>query len=140
MLVLIVCKTISGGPADQNEAFTHWRRLRLGDRALDDGVPAQRVPSLVHPIWKIRLGPMPTIPLPPLNPDFTTGTMRARRSPPRHGLGRGTSEHALACLAGRLPGPDRGYGGGAVIGYKLPECGPRDTVISDELGHLARRT
>ena len=27
VLVLIVCKTISGGPADQNEAYTHWQNL-----------------------------------------------------------------------------------------------------------------
>ena len=76
VLVLIVCKTISGGPADQNEAYTHWQNL---DWATEHSMMVCRRNEiqLFDPVEGMRLSPVDD-PAPPLNPNFADAGQCAR--------------------------------------------------------------
>jgi hypothetical protein len=130
VLVLIVCKTISGGPADQNEAYTHWQNL---DWATEHSMMVCRRNEiqLYDPVEGMRLSPVDD-PAPPLNPNFADAGQCARA-----GIRLATDwDEAHRNTPWRVwrvgcPAPIVDMRTGALIGYKLPECGHRDTVICE---------
>ena len=141
VLVLIVCKTILAGPPDQNAAFTHWENLRMGDAALDDGVPAQRDSALRpggrHEAQSGRRSRAAA------QSEFRRNFGQCARAGIRLAMDWDDAHRNTPWRVWRVgcPSPIVDTRTGTVIGYKLPECGHRDTVIC-EIGFrdLARRT
>ena len=108
VLVLIVCKTVLAGPPDQNTAYTKWENL---DWATEHSMMVCRRNEiqLYDPVEGMKLKATDD-PAPPLNPNFADAGQCARAGIRLgHGLGPGPQKHALARVACRLPGPDRGY-------------------------------
>ena len=130
VLVLIVCKTVLAGPPDQNAAYTKWENL---DWATEHSMMVCRRNEiqLYDPVEGTRLSPADD-PAPPLNPNFADATQCARA-----GVRLATDwDQAHRNTPWRVwrvgcPAPIVDMRTGALIGYKLPECGHRDTVICE---------
>jgi hypothetical protein len=129
ILVLIVCKTISAGGPDENARFTGYKDLewatehsmmvcRRHEVQLFD--PAEGVPD---PKGK---------PTPPLNPNLAANGQCARAGMQMatdwdmHHRNSKWRVWRVGC-----PAPIVDTRTGALIGYKLPECGHRETVICE---------
>lgn len=130
VLVLFVCKTKPGGPPDQNEAFTHWQNLDWATK--DSMMICQRHEvQLFDPTEGLKLAPSDD-PAPPLNPNFADMGQCARA-----GMKLQMDwDQAHANTPWRVwrvgcPAPIIDTRTGALIGYKLPDCGHRDTVICE---------
>jgi hypothetical protein len=130
ILVLIVCKTVLAGPPDQNADFTKWENREW---ATENSMMVCRRHEiqLYDPAEGVKLAPTDD-PAPPLNPDFADFGQCARAGmrlqmdwDDQHKKGP-WRVWRVGC-----PSPIVDLRTGTVIGYKLPECGHRDTVICE---------
>ena len=130
VLVLIVCRTISAGASDQNSAFTHWENLKW-DTPNSMMVCRRNEVQLYDPAEGVKINPTDD-PTPPLNPNFTVAEQCARA-----GVTLATEwDQAHRNTPWRVwrvgcPAPIVDLRTGALIGYKLPECGHQDTVVCE---------
>ncbi|MGZ8399946.1 MAG: hypothetical protein ACXWVI_01400 [Methyloceanibacter sp.] len=130
VLVLIVCKTILAGPPDQNAAYTKWENLEWATQH-SMMVCRRNEIQLYDPVEGMRLSATDD-PAPPLNPNFAVASQCARA-----GIRLATDwDQAHRNTPWRVwrvgcPAPIVDTRTGALIGYKLPECGHRDTVICE---------
>ena len=127
VLVLFVCKTIIAGPPDQNASFTHHENREW----------ATKNSMMVCRRHEVQLfdpaeGQPDHSPASPLNPNFALASQCARAG----------IQLAIEWDQGHLntpwrvwrvgcPSPIVDRRTGHIIGYKLPECGHRDTVICE---------
>ena len=136
ILVLIVCKTISAGGPDENARFTGYKDLEWATEH------SMMVCRRTRCSYSIRLRAF-----------LTQTTSPRRRSIPT--LRQTGNALELECRSRRIgtcshrnsgwrvwrvgcPAPIVDTRTGALIGYKLPECGHRETVICEvDFGHLA---
>lgn len=130
ILVLIVCKTVLAGAPDQNAAFTHWQNL---DWATEHSMMVCRRNEiqLYDPVEGMRLSATDD-PAPPLNLNLAVASQCARVGI-RLATDWDESHRNTSWRVWRVgcPSPIVDTRTGTVIGYKLPECGHRDTVICD---------
>jgi hypothetical protein len=130
ILVLIVCKTVIAGPADQNAAFTHWENLEW---ATENSMMVCRRNEiqLYDPVEGLRLNPADD-PAPALNANFAIASQCARAGI-RLAIDWDQAHRNTKWRVWRVgcPSPIVDLRTGTVIGYKLPECGHRDTVICE---------
>jgi hypothetical protein len=130
VLVLIVCKTVLAGPPDQNAAYTKWENLEWATQH-SMMVCRRNEIQLYDPVEGMKLSPADD-PAPPLNPNFAIASQCARA-----GIRLATDwDQAHRNTPWRVwrvgcPAPIVDRRTGALIGYKLPECGHRDTVICE---------
>jgi hypothetical protein len=130
VLVLIVCKTILAGPPDENAAYTKWENLEWATQH-SMMVCRRNEIQLYDPVEGMRLSATDD-PAPPLNPNFAVASQCARA-----GIRLATDwDQAHRNTPWRVwrvgcPAPIVDTRTGALIGYKLPECGHRDTVICE---------
>jgi hypothetical protein len=130
VLVLIVCKTVVAGPPDQNAAFTHHENL---DWATENSmmVCQRHEIELFDPAEGAQLRPNDD-PAPPLSSNFALASQCAAA-----GIrlatdwDQGHRETPWRVWRIGCPTPIVDLRTGTVIGYKLPECGHRDTVICE---------
>jgi hypothetical protein len=128
--VLFVCKTVLTGIPDQNAAFTHWENR---DWAIENSkmVCQRHEIQLFDPVegMKMKPGDDPAFPL-RLN-------LAERGQCARVGIRLATdwdeSHKETRWRVWRVGCPSLivDTRTGEVIGYKLPECGHRDTVVCD---------
>lgn len=130
ILVLIVCKTVLAGPPDQNAAFTnHENREWATQHSMM--VCRRHEVQLFDPAEGVQLGPS-NAPAAPLHPNFSIAAQCARA-----GIRLATDwDQAHRSTPWRVwrigcPSPIVDRRTGALIGYKLPECGHRDTVVCE---------
>ncbi len=130
ILVLIVCKTVLAGPPDQNTAFTGYENL---DWATEHSMMVCRRNEiqLYDPVEGMRLSAADD-PAPPLNPNFAIASQCARAGI-RLATDWDRTHKNTRWRVWRVgcPSPIVDTRTGTVIGYKLPECGHRDTVICE---------
>jgi hypothetical protein len=130
VLVLIVCKTVLAGAPDPNASFTHWENLKW-DTPNSMMVCRRNEIQLYDPVEEIKLN-LADDPALPLNPNFANATQCARAgitlAAEWDEAHRNTSWRVwrLGCPAAIVD-----LSTGALIGYKLPECGHRDTVVCE---------
>jgi hypothetical protein len=130
VLVLIVCKTVLAGPPDENAAYTKWENLEWATQH-SMMVCRRNEIQLYDPVEGMKLSPADD-PAPPLNPNFAIASQCARA-----GIRLATDwDQAHRNTPWRVwrvgcPAPIVDRRTGALIGYKLPECGHRDTVICE---------
>ena len=125
VLVLIVCKTVLAGPADQNAAFTHYENLEW---ATEHSMMVCRR----HEIQLFDRGVVLIDKAVALNPNFAMASQCARAWI-RLATDWDQSHRNTPWRVWRVgcPTPIVDLRTGTVIGYKLPECGHRDTVICE---------
>jgi hypothetical protein len=130
VLVLIVCKTVLAGAPDQNSAFTNWQNLEWATEH-SMMVCRRNEIQLYDPVEGMRLSATDD-PAPPLNPNFADFGQCARAGI-RLSMDWDDSHRNTPWRVWRVgcPSPIVDTRTGTVIGYKLPECGHRDTVICD---------
>jgi len=128
ILVVIACKIVFAGPPDQNSQYTHWENTQWATE--NSMMICQRHEvQLYDPVEGMKLNPQDD-PAPALNPNFAQLSQCARA-----GVGlqiewdashKGTPWRVwkIGC-----PVPIVDTQTGKLIGYKLPECGHRDTVV-----------
>ncbi len=131
VLVLIVCKTVLAGPPDQNAAFTHCENREWATQH-SMMVCRRNEIQLYDPGGRHAAQPGSTIPLRPLNPNFAMASQCARAGI-RLATDWDQSHRNTPWRVWRVgcPSPIVDLRTGTVIGYKLPECGHRDTVICE---------
>jgi hypothetical protein len=120
VLVLIVCKTISAGAPDQNSVFTHWENLKW-DIPNSMMVCRRNEVQLYDPAEGMNINPNFTITEQCARAGVTLATEwdQAHRNTPWR-------VWRIGC-----PAPIVDVRTGALIGYKLPECGHQDTVVCE---------
>jgi hypothetical protein len=130
VLVLIVCKTVLAGPPDQNSSFTHWQNLEWATEH-SMMVCRRNEIQLYDPVEGMKLNPGDD-PVQPLNPNFADATQCARAGI-KLSMDWDSAHRNTPWRVWRVgcPAPIVDFRTGALIGYKLPECGHRDTVICD---------
>jgi hypothetical protein len=130
VLVLIVCKTILAGPPDQNADFTKWENLEWATQH-SMMVCRRNEIQLYDPVEGMKLSPVDD-PAPPLNPNFAV-TSQCARAGIRLATDWDQAHRGTPWRVWRVgcPAPIVDIRTGALIGYKLPECGHRDTVICE---------
>jgi len=134
-IVLIVCKTIVAGPPDANAKFTGYENrdwayensmmvcrrevVAVYDQALDGGERQQKDGTTVA---------VPPAAPPPFN------QQRCMAAAIRVGVDWDISHRSSNYRVWRVacPTPIVDTRTGAVIGWKLPECGHRDTIVCDK--------
>jgi hypothetical protein len=130
ILVLIVCKTVSGGPDDQNSSFTHWQNLEW---ATENSMMVCRrhEVQLYDPAEGVKLNEGDD-PAAPLNPDFADFGQCARAGMQLQ-MDWDERHRNTPWRVWRVGCPSKivDTRTGKVIGYKLPECGHRDTVVCE---------
>jgi len=130
ILVLIVCKTVLAGPPDQNAAFTGYENL---DWATEHSMMVCRrhEVQLFDPAEGIKINPDDN-PAPPLSANFFNSAQCARAGI-RLAIDWDQAHRNTRWRVWRVgcPTPIVDTRTGTVIGYKLPECGHRDTVICE---------
>ena len=130
VLVLIVCKTILAGAPDPNAAFTHWENLEW---ATEHSMMVCRRSEiqLYDPAEGMKLSPTDD-PVRPLNLNLALASQCARVGI-RLATDWDDSHRNTRWRVWRIgcPSPIVDLRTGTVIGYKLPECGHRDTVICE---------
>lgn len=130
VLVLIVCKVAIAGAPDQNAAMTGAQNLEWATENSMMTCRRNEV-QLYDPAEGMQINPTDD-PAPPLNPDFAQGAQCARA-----GIQLATSwDQAHRNTPWRVwrigcPSPIVDLRSGALIGYKLPECGHQDTVVCE---------
>lgn len=129
ILVLIVCKTVIAGPLDQNAAFTkHENR----DWAIENSMMVCRrhETQLYDPAEGQKLNPQddPAFPLRPNFFDYSqcarAGIMLSQQWDEAHRNGN-WRVWRVGCPTPVINNR------GELIGYKLPDCGHRDTVVCE---------
>ena len=130
ILVVIACKVVMSASQDSNAAFTHVENTEWATE--NSMMVCQRNEvELYDPVEGMQLNAADD-PVPALNPNFTdhgqcarAGIRLATEWDQAH---RGTPWRVwrIGC-----PSPIVDLGTGALIGYKLPECGHRDTVVCE---------
>ena len=130
VLVLIVCKTVIAGPADQNAAFTNYENREWATQH-SMMVCRRHEIQLFDPAEGVQFGPAQA-PTPALNPNFALASQCARAGI-RLATDWDQSHRNTPWRVWRIgcPSPIVDLRTGTVIGYKLPECGHRDTVICE---------
>ena len=130
VLVLIVCKTVLAGAPDHNAAFTHWENLEWATEH-SMMVCRRNEIQLYDRAEGMKLSPRDD-PVLPLNPNFADKTQCARAGI-RLAMDWDDSHRNTNWRVWRVgcPSPIVDLRTGTVIGYKLPECGHRDTVICE---------
>lgn len=130
ILVLFVCKTVIAGPPDQNADFTHWENREWATEH-SKMVCRRHEVQLYDPAVGAQLGPDDD-PAPSLNPNFFVGPQCARASM-RLAIDWDMSHLNTPWRVWRVgcPSPIVDRRTGKIIGYKLPECNHRDTVICE---------
>ena len=130
VLVLIVCKTVLAGEPDQNAKYTHHENR---DWAIQNSMMVCRRNEiqLYDPAEGMKLNPGDD-PVIPLNPNFADMTQCARAGI-RLAMDWDDSHRNTPWRVWRVgcPSPIVDRRTGKLIGYKLPECGHRDTVICE---------
>ena len=130
ILVLIVCKTISGGEPDMNAAWTHVENLKW-DTPNSMMLCRRLEVQLYDPVEGQKLNPSDN-PAPPLNPSFNEWGQCARAGVT---LSKSWDDqhHNTPWRVWRVgcPAPIVDEKTGAIVGYKLPECGHADTVVCE---------
>lgn len=129
VLVLIVCKTVIAGPPDQNSAFTGWENR---DWAIENSMMQCRrhEVELYDPVDGQKIGAGD--PAQPLNPNFSNlGT--CARAGIRLSKDWDDAHRSGPWRVWRVgcPRPIVDLRTGHVVGYKLPDCGHRDTVVCE---------
>jgi hypothetical protein len=130
ILVLIVCKTVIAGPPDHNAAYTKYENLTWATEH-SMMVCRRHEVQLYDPAEGMRLTPADD-PAPALNPNLAMASQCARA-----GIRLATDwDQAHKNTRWRVwrvgcPTPIVDTRTGTIIGYKLPECGRRDTVICE---------
>lgn len=130
VLVLIVCKTMAAGVPDPNAAFTQAENLQWATEHSMMVCRRSEV-QLYDPAEGMRLNPTDD-PAPALNANLAIPGQCARAGMPLatewNNAHRGTPWRVwkVGC-----PAPIVDLRTGALIGYKLPECSHRDTVICE---------
>lgn len=130
ILVVIACKVAIAGPPDPNASFTHAENLKWATEH-SMMVCRRNEVQLYDPVEGMQLKPTDK-PAPPLNANFADPVQCARAGIPLatewNNSHRGTPWRVwkVGC-----PAPIVDLRTGALIGYKLPECGHRDTVICE---------
>jgi hypothetical protein len=130
VLVLIVCKTLIAGPPDQNASYTHWENREWATQNSMMVCRREEI-QLYDPVEGMKLNEGDD-PAAPLNPNLADWGQCAR-------IGMRLSmdwddRHAntpwrvwrVGC-----PAPIVDTQTGKILGFKLPECGHRDTVICE---------
>jgi hypothetical protein len=134
ILVLIVCKTISAGPIDDvatnNARFTQWENLtwatehsmmvcRRNEIQLYDSAEGMKLNEKDDPVI-------------PLNPNFADKTQCARAGI-RLAMDWDQQHKNSRWRVWRVgcPTPMVDTNTGEIVGYQLPDCGHRDTVICE---------
>lgn len=128
ILVVIACKVMIAEPSDQNAQWTH---VENNTWAIENSMMVCRREEvqLYDPVEGMKLHPSDN-PASPLNPNLAmagqcarAGVMLAKEWDDAH--------HATPYRVWRIgcPAPIVDGRTGAIIGYKLPECGHRETVI-----------
>lgn len=130
ILVLIVCKTVLAGPPDPNAAFTRAENREWATQH-SMMVCRRNEVQLYDPAEGMQLGPNDD-PVRPLTPDFANFGQCARAGI-RLSMDWDESHRNTPWRVWRVgcPSPIVDMRTGTVIGYKLPECGHRDTVICE---------
>lgn len=130
ILVLIVCKTVLAGPLDENAKFTGFENLEWATKH-SMMVCRRNEIQLYDPSEGARLSPADD-PAPPLNPNFAVASQCARAGI-RLAIDWDQAHRNTPWRVWRVgcPTPIVDMRTGTVIGYKLPECGHRDTVICE---------
>jgi hypothetical protein len=130
VLVLIVCKVALAGAPDQNAGFTHHENLEWATEHSMMVCRRHEIP-LIDPVEGMTLRPGDD-PLPPLNPNFAVWSQCARAGI-RLATDWDQSHRNTPWRVWRIGCPSRiiDTRTGETIGYKLPECGHRDTVICE---------
>lgn len=130
ILVLIVCKVAVAGAPDQNAAMTGAQNLEWATE--NSMMTCQRHEiQLYDPTEGMKLGPSDD-PATPLKPDLSQEAQCARI-----GVGVATSwDQAHRMTPWRVwrvgcPAPIVDLKTGQIIGYELPECNHRDTVVCE---------
>jgi len=130
ILVLIVCKTMLAGPLDDNAKFTGYENLEWATEHSMMVCRRSEV-QLYDPAEGVRLNAADD-PAPPLNPNFAIASQCARAGI-RLAIDWDQAHRNTRWRVWRVgcPTPIVDMRTGTVIGYKLPECGHRDTVICE---------
>jgi hypothetical protein len=130
VLVLVVCKTVLAGPPDQNTAFTHWQNREWATEH-SMMVCRRNEIQLYDPVEGMKLNPADD-PVLPLRPNFAIASQCARAGI-RLSMDWDQAHINTPWRVWRVgcPAPIVDLRTGALIGYKLPECGHRDTVICE---------
>ena len=130
ILVLIVCKTVLAGPPDPNAAFTRAENREWATQH-SMMVCRRNEVQLYDPAEGMQIGPNDD-PVRPLTPDFANFGQCARAGI-RLSMDWDESHRNTPWRVWRVgcPSPIVDMRTGTVIGYKLPECGHRDTVICE---------
>jgi len=130
VLVLIVCKTVVAGPPDQNSQFTHWENRSWAIENSMMQCRRQEV-QLFDPAEGTKISEKDD-PVQPLNPNFADAAQCARAGmalqmdwDQKH-AGTAYRVWRVGC-----PVPIVDQATGALVGYKLPDCGHKDTVICE---------
>jgi hypothetical protein len=130
VLVLIVCKTMAAGVPDPNAAYTNAENLQWATEH-SMMVCRRNEVQLYDPAEGMQLKPADA-PAPALSANLADPGQCARAGMPLatqwNLTHRGTPWRVwkVGC-----PAPIVDLRTGGVIGYKLPECGHRDTVICE---------
>ncbi|HXG79203.1 MAG TPA: hypothetical protein VNJ31_07705 [Methyloceanibacter sp.] len=130
ILVLIVCKTVIAGPTDQNAAFTGYENREWATEH-SMMVCRRNEVQLFDPAEGAKLNSNDD-PAPALNANFFNATQCARAGI-RLAIDWDRAHRNTRWRVWRVgcPTPIVDLRTGTVIGYKLPECGHRDTVICE---------
>jgi hypothetical protein len=130
ILVVIACKTMLAGPLDENAKFTGYENLEWATEH-SMMVCRRHEIQLYDPVEGMQLSPADN-PAPPLNPNFAIASQCARAGI-RLAIDWDQAHKSTPWRVWRVgcPSPIVDMRTGTVIGYKLPECGHRDTVICE---------
>ena len=130
ILVVIACKVVMSANADPNAAYTHVENF---DWATQNSmmICQRHEVELYDPAEGTQLSPVDD-PAPPLNANFTDRGQCARAGISL-AIQWDEAHHGSPWRVWRIgcPTPIVDLNTGTLIGYKLPECGHRDTVVCE---------
>ena len=119
-IVLIVCKTVIGGPTDQNTAYT---KAENREWAIENSMMVCRRQVIPIHDQAADLGAKPIMPN-----LFDNGTCARIGIPIGAQWDQEHKSSAYRFWRVGCPAPIVDMRSGRIIGYKMPECGHRDTV------------
>ncbi len=130
ILVVIACKVSIAANPDPNAAFTHVENIQWVTENSMMVCQRHEIP-LIDPVEGLQLSPAAE-PMPALNPDFSDWSQCQRAAMDLEM--KWDNEHRnTPWRVWRIGCPSRiiDTRTGETIGYKLPECGHKDTVICE---------
>jgi hypothetical protein len=130
ILVLIACKVIVHPNTDPNAAYTHVENLEWATENSMMVCRRHEIP-LYDPVEGMQRSPADA-PMPGLNPNFAVWS-QCQRAGLRLEMDWDTEHRNTPWRVWRIgcPSPIMDLQTGQIIGYKLPECGHRDTVVCE---------